>query len=167
MSMHDDGRHAVDLGADLNEAIDATARALTERAPRPALRAGVARRIAARQGSSWRLIWSFGVATAAIVVAAVLLWPDEGVRPGSAGVEPDLPARSDPKTVERLAVSRDGVGPVPAGVRSDLPGRSDPMPAPAEPLVVESLEMMPLDLDVMDIPLLTVEALTIEPLSVQ
>jgi hypothetical protein len=163
MSMHDDGRHA----ADLDEAIDATARALTERAPRPALRAGVAARIAERHGSSWRLMWSFGIATAAIVVAAVLLWPDDGVRPGSAGVEPDLPAKSDPKTVERLAVSRDGVGPLPAGVRSDLLGRSDPMTAPTEPLVVESLEMMPLDMDEIEIPLLTVEALAIEPLSVQ
>lgn len=143
--------HDNDRDADLDEAIDATARALTDGGPRPALRAGVATRIAERHGSAWRVVWPVGIAAAAVLIAMVLLWPERV----------DLPAVDAP-------VIATGVRPAPAGVRSDVPSRSDPMtPTSAEPIVVESLAMTPLDLDEIEIPLLTVEALTIEPLSVQ
>ena len=163
--MHDNDQHP----ADLDEAIDATARGLTDGGPRPALRATVAKQIAARHGLQWRAAWPVVVAAAAVLVAAVLLWPPSSIdapvgrtllrspgepdkaRPTSEIVlsEPDKvrPTEEEVKTVTGVATTEPTIGP--------------------EPIVVESLEMMPLDMSEIDMPLLSVEALTIEPLQVQ
>lgn len=166
--MHDNGRHVADLAADLNDAIDATARALTEGPPRAALREGVARRIAQRERSSWWLVWPAGAAAVAALVATVLLWPER------MDVPVDIPvgrAAPKPRSGEGGSGSpseRNNVRPT--GALENTVTRiaiTEPAVA-AEPIVVESIDVMPLDLDEIEVPpLMALETIAFEALTVE
>jgi hypothetical protein len=160
----------------IDEAIDDTARELTEGRPGAALRANVAAWIAGHQSSPWRLGWVAGSAVAAVVIVMALLWPTGpnespiADRERRTTVTPIAPAPTGeviPGTDTPVGRALSGSPGEPDRVRPTTAILQDELVGSTEPIVVEPLELNAVALDAIEIPMLTVEALTVEPLTPQ